>query len=153
MTRTTRTDPQLVDLERQIERTREALGQTVEELAAKVDVPARAKAKARETAARLRGAETRTRTRAVQAADQARSRAGQARSRVRPPSTRSTTAGSDDATALPPAPPRPSPGLHFGRHPRGRPCLDRPPHPPTAAAAAAAATTYAVLHAVFPHRD
>lgn len=51
---TPRTDPHLAELERQIAETREALGQTVEELAAKVDVPTRAKAKARDTADRLR---------------------------------------------------------------------------------------------------
>lgn len=44
----------LADLERQIEQTREELGRTVEELAAKADVPARAKAKAAETAERVR---------------------------------------------------------------------------------------------------
>ena len=65
-----RTDPHLVDLERRIAETREALGQTVEELAAKADVPSRAKEKARETAARLRGAESR----AVERASEARSR-------------------------------------------------------------------------------
>ncbi|MDX6354354.1 MAG: hypothetical protein QOF98_1257 [Streptomyces sp.] len=48
------TDPTLAELERQIAETREQLGATVEELAAKADVPARAKAKAHETAARVR---------------------------------------------------------------------------------------------------
>jgi hypothetical protein len=50
----TREDPTLAELERQIEQTREELGRTVEELAAKADVPARAKAKATETAERFR---------------------------------------------------------------------------------------------------
>ncbi len=50
----TREDATLAELERQIEQTREELGRTVEELAAKADVPARAKAKAAETAERLR---------------------------------------------------------------------------------------------------
>ncbi|WP_329366767.1 DUF3618 domain-containing protein [Streptomyces sp. NBC_00669] len=71
---TPRTDPHLAELERQIAETREALGQTVEELAAKVDVTSRAKAKARDTAGRLRSAEDRTRTRAAQAASSVKSR-------------------------------------------------------------------------------
>jgi hypothetical protein len=71
---TAHTDPHLADLERQIAETREALGQTVEELAAKVDVPSRAKAKAKETAERLRAAEDRTRNRATQAAGSLKSR-------------------------------------------------------------------------------
>lgn len=50
-----RTDPALAELERQIAETREQLGRTVEELAAKADVPARAKAKANEAVARVRG--------------------------------------------------------------------------------------------------
>lgn len=66
-------DPALAELERQISATREQLGQTVEELAAKVDVPGRAKAKASETMARFRAstqeAEDRARSAAVQAAD------------------------------------------------------------------------------------
>lgn len=49
-----RTDPALAELERQIAETREQLGRTVEELAAKADVPARAKAKANEAVARVR---------------------------------------------------------------------------------------------------
>jgi hypothetical protein len=49
-----RADPALADLERQIAETREQLGRTVEELAAKADVPARAKAKMSEARARLR---------------------------------------------------------------------------------------------------
>lgn len=48
------TDPALLDLERQIAETREELGRTVEELAAKADVPARAKEKATQTAARTK---------------------------------------------------------------------------------------------------
>jgi Protein of unknown function (DUF3618) len=60
-----RTDDHLVELERQIAETREQLGRTVEELAAAVDVPTRAKAKAHETAAR-------TRARAAQAAERAK---------------------------------------------------------------------------------
>lgn len=67
------TDPALAELERQIAATREQLGQTVEELAAKVDVPGRAKAKAAETASRFRAsaqrAEDRARAATVQAAD------------------------------------------------------------------------------------
>jgi hypothetical protein len=49
-----RTDPALAELERQIAETREQLGRTVEELAAKADVPARARAKANEAVARVR---------------------------------------------------------------------------------------------------
>lgn len=71
---TPRTDPTVADLERQIAQTREALGQTVEELAAKVDVPSRAKAKARETADRFRAVEDRTRAKAGSAATAVRSR-------------------------------------------------------------------------------
>ncbi len=70
-----RTDPQLAEIEAQIAETREALGQTVEELAAKADVPGRAKAKARETAERLRGAEHRTREKAALARGRTRERA------------------------------------------------------------------------------
>lgn len=49
-----RTDPALAELERQIAETREQLGRTVEELAAKADVPARARAKANEAVERVR---------------------------------------------------------------------------------------------------
>jgi hypothetical protein len=48
------TDPALIELERQIAETREQLGETVEELAAKADVPGRAKTKAQEAATRVR---------------------------------------------------------------------------------------------------
>ncbi|HEY5834142.1 DUF3618 domain-containing protein [Streptomyces sp.] len=49
-----KTDPALAEMEQQIARTRERLGATVEELAAKADVPGRAKAKAAEAASRVR---------------------------------------------------------------------------------------------------
>lgn len=65
------TDPALAALERQIAETREELGRTVEELAAKVDVPARARARASQTAAR-------TKARAAHAADRVRHRGGSA---------------------------------------------------------------------------
>lgn len=58
------TDPTLAELERQIAETREQLGATVEELAAKADVPARAKAKAHETAEKVRGTAHRAEARA-----------------------------------------------------------------------------------------
>jgi uncharacterized protein DUF3618 len=44
-------DPSLEEMERRIAETREELGAIVEELAAKADVPARAKAMAADTAA------------------------------------------------------------------------------------------------------
>jgi hypothetical protein len=47
-------DPTLAEIERQIAETREQLGAIVEELAAKADVPGRARAKAAETANRVR---------------------------------------------------------------------------------------------------
>ena len=77
-----RTDPHLADLERQIAETRDALGQTVEELAAKADVPARAKEKARQTAARLREAEARAVERASQAQNRGREKAELARAKA-----------------------------------------------------------------------
>lgn len=46
--------PSIAEMEREIARTREQLGETIEELAARADVPARAKAKASDTAARVR---------------------------------------------------------------------------------------------------
>ncbi|MFI1091615.1 DUF3618 domain-containing protein [Streptomyces sp. NPDC020917] len=74
------TDPAMAELERQIAETREQLGQTVEELAAKMDVPGRAKAKASETATWFRQsaqrAEDRTRAAAAQAADRVKHGAG-----------------------------------------------------------------------------
>jgi len=78
-----RTDPQLAELEARIAETREALGQTVEELAAKADVPGRMKAKAQDTAERLRGAEHRTRERALQARDRTSERAALTAGKVR----------------------------------------------------------------------
>ena len=76
------TDPALADLERQIAETREQLGQTVEELAAKADVPGRAKAKASETMSRFRlgahRAEDRTKAAAAQAADRVKQTTGRA---------------------------------------------------------------------------
>ncbi|WP_262414020.1 DUF3618 domain-containing protein [Actinacidiphila acidipaludis] len=75
-----RTDPTLAELERQIAETREQLGQTVEELAAKADVPSRAKAKAAETMSRFRlgahRAEDRTKEAAAQAADRVKQTTG-----------------------------------------------------------------------------
>lgn len=44
----------IAEMEREIAQTREKLGATIEELAAKADVPGRAKAKASDTAARVR---------------------------------------------------------------------------------------------------
>ncbi len=44
------------EIEQEIEQTRERLGQTVEELAAKVDVPARARDKAAEVTGRVKAA-------------------------------------------------------------------------------------------------
>ncbi|MCL2734375.1 MAG: DUF3618 domain-containing protein [Actinomycetia bacterium] len=77
------TDPALAELERQIAETREQLGQTVEELAAKMDVPGRAKAKATETATWFRQsaqrAEDRTRAAAAQAADRVKHGGGHGR--------------------------------------------------------------------------
>ena len=49
-----KSDPTLAEMERQIAETREQLGAIVEELAAKADVPARAKAKASQTASRVK---------------------------------------------------------------------------------------------------
>jgi predicted RecB family endonuclease len=48
------TAPDRQEIEQEIERTREQLGQTVAELAAKVDVPARARGKAAEVAGRVK---------------------------------------------------------------------------------------------------
>jgi hypothetical protein len=48
--------PSIAEMEREIATTREQLGETIEELAAKADVPARARAKASDTAARVRAA-------------------------------------------------------------------------------------------------
>jgi len=47
--------PTAAELQQEIERTRERLGETVEELAAKADVKARARAKSAEMKARARG--------------------------------------------------------------------------------------------------
>lgn len=78
-------DRALVALEREIAETREQLGRTVEELAAKADVPARAKAKASDAAARMRRsamrarrAETRTMARAGRAGERGAGRASSA---------------------------------------------------------------------------
>jgi len=74
------TDPALAELERQIAETREQLGQTVEELAAKADVPGRARAKAAETMSRFRlgahRAEDRTKAAAAQATDRVKHTGG-----------------------------------------------------------------------------
>ena len=64
------------DIQREIEQTRERLGQTVEELAAKADVKTRAQAKVAEvkTRARVKAAEVKTRARvkASEASEQVR---------------------------------------------------------------------------------
>ncbi len=52
------------ELQQEIERTRERLGETVEELAAKADVKARAQAKAAETKARAQAKAAETKARA-----------------------------------------------------------------------------------------
>ena len=49
------TDPTKDQLQRDVERTRRELGETVEALAHKVDVPARVKEQAHETAERVKG--------------------------------------------------------------------------------------------------
>jgi hypothetical protein len=66
-------DPQ--QLEQEIERTREQLGQTVQELAARADVKSRARAKAAETAGRVKST-------TVQARQNAAARAGSVRNQV-----------------------------------------------------------------------
>ena len=67
------TDP--VQLRRDIERTREELGETVEALIAKTDVKARTRERVGEISERLRGKTT-------QAKEQATARVGQARSQI-----------------------------------------------------------------------
>ncbi|MFC4034292.1 DUF3618 domain-containing protein [Streptomyces polygonati] len=69
------TDPALVELERQIAETREQLGETVEELAAKADVSGRAKAKAQEAATRVRATAHEATDRVTAAKDKAVARA------------------------------------------------------------------------------
>jgi hypothetical protein len=67
-------------LREEIERTRERLGATVEQLAAKADVKGRARARARARAAELAGQVTRrARSTAAQAREQAADGAGAAR--------------------------------------------------------------------------
>jgi Protein of unknown function (DUF3618) len=63
------------DLQQDIERTRASLGETVEQLAAKADVKAQAKAKAADLAGRVK-------TKAAQARQQAASQAGQTATKV-----------------------------------------------------------------------
>jgi predicted transcriptional regulator len=54
------------EIRQEIEKTREQLGQTVEELAAKVDVPARARSKAAEVTGRVKATVSGLQTRARQ---------------------------------------------------------------------------------------
>ncbi|WP_329134353.1 DUF3618 domain-containing protein [Streptomyces sp. NBC_01476] len=68
------TDPALAELEAQIDKTREQLGETVEELAAKADVPARAKAKAHQTADRVRATAQRAEAKVTAAGHEAAGR-------------------------------------------------------------------------------
>ena len=127
-----RTDPHLVDLEEQIAETREALGQTVEELAAKVDVPMRAKAKAREAAARLRDAETRTLARAADARN--RTREGAERVRHSAGAARAHLPGGGSSSAAGSGPPPDGSGAHLAVVSR-----PAPPYVPAFAAFAAGA--------------
>jgi cell division septum initiation protein DivIVA len=134
-----RTDPHLADLEQQIAETREALGQTVEELAAKVDVPTRAKAKAQDTAARLRSsaakAEDRARERASDARNRTRGTASHAADRVRhsADAAKSHLPGGSGTDALPP----PDSGSH--RAAVAGPAAPSRPYVPVAVTLAAAA--------------
>jgi hypothetical protein len=69
------------ELRQEIERTREQLGETVEQLAAKTDVPGRARAKAAELAGRAKSTTAQARTRAAAQFGNAR---GQLRARAAP---------------------------------------------------------------------
>jgi ElaB/YqjD/DUF883 family membrane-anchored ribosome-binding protein len=73
------------ELEKEIEQTREQLGQTVEAMAAKVDVKARAQQELGQLTARLKGqaAETTRRLRLQDRANQAKQQAAQAGQQIR----------------------------------------------------------------------
>jgi Protein of unknown function (DUF3618) len=73
------------DLEQEIERTREQLGQTVEALAAKVDVKARTQEKLGQLTARLKGKATEAsrRLRVQDKADKAKQQAAQAGQQIK----------------------------------------------------------------------
>jgi len=73
------------ELEKEIEQTREQLGQTVEALAARVDVKARAQEKLGQLTARLKGKATEAtrQLRLQDRADQAKRQAGQAGQQIR----------------------------------------------------------------------
>jgi hypothetical protein len=88
----THTESALAELERQIAETRAQLGETVEELAARADVPARAKATYRVAAAKDKaaGKAAGRATAASQAAHDAGSKAGAKLNRVSEDQWRST---------------------------------------------------------------
>ena len=91
------------ELEKEIEQTREQLGQTVEALAAKVDVKARAQEKLGQLTARLKGkaTEANRRLRLQDRANQAKQQAGQAGQQIRKrPVPAAATAGVIGALVL-----------------------------------------------------
>ena len=91
------------ELEKEIEQTREQLGQTVEALAAKVDVKARAQEKLGQLTARLKGkaTEANRQLRLQDRANQAKQQAGQAGQQIRKrPVPAAATAGVIGALVL-----------------------------------------------------
>jgi ElaB/YqjD/DUF883 family membrane-anchored ribosome-binding protein len=91
------------ELEKEIEQTREQLGQTVEALAAKVDVKARAQQELGQLTARLKGkvTEAARRLRLQDRANQAKQQAGQAGQQIRKhPVPAAATAGVIGALVL-----------------------------------------------------
>jgi ElaB/YqjD/DUF883 family membrane-anchored ribosome-binding protein len=91
------------ELEKEIEQTREQLGQTVEALAAKVDVKARAQQELGQLTARLKGkaAEAARRLRLQDRANQAKQQAAQAGQQIRKrPVPAAATAGVIGALVL-----------------------------------------------------
>jgi ElaB/YqjD/DUF883 family membrane-anchored ribosome-binding protein len=91
------------ELEKEIEQTREQLGETVEALAGKVDVKARAQEKLGQLTARLKGkaAEATQKLRLQDRANQAKQQAGQAGQQIRKrPVPAAATAGVIGALVL-----------------------------------------------------